>query len=106
MSDADREIEERERDVDVAQMQLRDAQHAIEEGDFVRAVESVGSVASFCARAATRDAPVASVTVDRVGNHDSEHIAVSPGEQSEIEIHGKATIHIAGEKRYRGDDDV
>ncbi|MFB6134850.1 MAG: hypothetical protein ABEJ55_07670 [Halanaeroarchaeum sp.] len=100
-TDSDEEVEQREKDADVAALQEREARAALERGDYLEAIEAAGSIMSFAARAADRDAPVAVLKIDRIGNHEVEEIALAPGEEKRIEIDGKAKLILSGEKRYR-----
>lgn len=97
----DAEVEQREKDIDVAELQDRKVREALERGDYLDAIEAAGSIVSFAARAADRDAPVAILKIDRIGNHDIEEISLAPGEEKDIEIHGKAHLRLQAQKRYR-----
>jgi len=100
------ETEHREKDIDVAELQDREAREALERGDYLEAIEAAASMMRFAAEAADRDAPVAIVDVDRIGNHQAsqEHVALAPGEEKVIEVNGKAKIRVQGAKRYQPDE--
>lgn len=100
MSDESR----REKDVETAAMCLADAQAALEEGRFLDVLEEIGHVAHFATAAAQRDGPVATVRVERAGDHDDSWTCIFPGQTKELEVHGRATVRIQTETLTDGGD--
>lgn len=94
------EIEERDKDIDVARMQTREAREAVEDGEYLDAIEAASSVIGFAARAAKRDDPVATLVVDYAGSRDPERVEITPGDHKSVEVHGKATLRMEGYSRY------
>jgi len=95
------ETEQRDKDIDVARHQAAEAREAVEEGDYVGAIEAASSIINFAARAAERDDPVATLEVHRAGNHESDYINVAPGEIETVRVDGSAKICIEGHARFR-----
>lgn len=99
----EKEVEERDRDIDVARMQTKEAHEALDDGEYIDAIEAASSIIGFAARAANRDDPVATVTVKRAGNADDDEIVITPGERQSLEVHGKVEIEVEGYRRYAKD---
>lgn len=93
MSETDNE---RERDLDVAKMQLREAMDALDDGDLLEVLDAMGSVTTWIAKASQENEPVATVQIEPVGNADIRTADVFAGEAEEFEIHGKARVRVEG----------
>lgn len=92
------EIDDQQKDIDVAEMCLSKTRDALKDGDHLEVIEQASHVIAWAVKAAQRDTPVATIEVDRVGNFATETRHVKSGESDVIEIDGKAVVRVSGEE--------
>ena len=102
MSEADRALERRSKDLEVADACLSRARDALDEEDVLEAIEELGSAIAFASKSARREAPVATALVERAGNHADRWAVFYPGETKTIEIDGRAKITVQAQE-FPGD---
>ena len=102
MSEVDRALERRSKDLETADHCLSRAQDALDDEDVLEAIGELGSAIAFASQSIERQAPVATALVERAGNHPDRWAVFYPGETKTIEIDGKAKITIQAQN-FPGD---